>query len=730
MNRLASLGATTFALVIGIDKYVAKREFGTLKGAVNDANFFYKFLTDPYEEGGLQVPHTHIKFLDNEKATRSAILSTFETHLLKNPDIPEQGDTAMVIFFAGHGSRIEDYGNRMAPDSKIEVICPADERTRGIDGKKVAAIPDYVLAHKLKQLADRKGNNITVILDACHSGGMGRAPKDAENLTVRSPPKGSNIVPPELDANESADRDFSMWSPSSTSHVLLAACGPEGKAYEISSSPIQGYFTQTLVTALRAVHQGTTYLDLIEDLLPLESQIPYCIGDNRDRILFTKHCPVPGRRTFALKEMDVLILECGSDDDIDEGTTFNIVDPEGARSSSTFIAPMVTTDRTILASQASGPRFAFREGSLALSKGVDEEPIRVPLTENSTSKAFLIPIGSFEGVDEEILFPVLTPNGGNTDYSLKAKIVGINQTLLFPQNLSDPIPPGFRVAVTSWKERVSMYIPSDLASKVFPLLGAKRFDRAESQNTAEIILTRVHDTVTITRKVGKTIKYADNACFSLETVGDRGLSTTIGGIAHFHFFLERRNKPESGSMEMKKIQLKMCPLKGDIPRRQPISTRNNDGNIVKESNGLYKVEIPSSKDIRYGFEICNGTNQDLFPYLFYFDPNRYIIKHWYIPPSALDGAPLKANGGKVSVGMGGEGAFWFTLPPGSTKSTCFIKLFVSTRYLDLAWIEQKKSPWEKNFDSEGVSRIYDHRDTFRKPDWGALEVVMKMNEGN
>ncbi|KAJ7743452.1 hypothetical protein DFH07DRAFT_749910, partial [Mycena maculata] len=165
-----------------------------LKGAVNDARSFQEFLTDSRELGGLQVPPSCIRVLKNEEATRSTILSAFDSHLLNNPNIFEDGTAAMILYFAGHGSRVASPGNLLSPDARVEVICPVDERTPGPDGEMVAAIPDYTLAQRLQKLAVRKGNNITVILDSCHSEGMQRAPVNAKakpHEAVSTRPAGS-----------------------------------------------------------------------------------------------------------------------------------------------------------------------------------------------------------------------------------------------------------------------------------------------------------------------------------------------------------------------------------------------------------------------------------------------------------------------------------------------------------------------------------------------------------
>jgi hypothetical protein len=89
--------------------------------------------------------------------------------------------------------------------------------------------------------------------------------------------------------------------------------------------------------------------------------------------------------------------------------------------------------------------------------------------------------------------------------------------------------------------------------------------------------------------------------------------------------------------------------------------------------------------------------------------------------------PLKRNGGTVSIGMVGEKAFQFVLPAGVSSSSGFVKLLVSTQYLDLDWIQQT-SPFHAVF--EGMDRVEmtpeSLRDVLR---WDAFNVLLTMTAG-
>jgi hypothetical protein len=116
----------------------------------------------------LNVPPSNIVLLENENATRSAILSAFRTHLLENTNITDHGEATMIFFFAGHGSRFDAPSDLIAPDRRVEAICPVDERTVNDAGEYVHAIPDYVLVRLLSELADKKGNNIVRSCSPAH----------------------------------------------------------------------------------------------------------------------------------------------------------------------------------------------------------------------------------------------------------------------------------------------------------------------------------------------------------------------------------------------------------------------------------------------------------------------------------------------------------------------------------------------------------------------------------
>ncbi|KAJ7138018.1 peptidase C14, caspase domain-containing protein [Mycena epipterygia] len=273
-----TLRCPVYAVIVGINEYQSN-SIRNLEGCENDAQTVKSFLTDRY-----QMPESQIILLLNADATRDAILEKFQTHLIDNSSI-EKGD-AIIIYFAGHGSRVKAPESWSSIDGKVETLVPYDERTKTPDGKVVHGIPDWTINILLSRLAAEKGNNITVICDCCHSGG---ATRDSESVyRIRSVPT-FKPLPENLDRTLRVALSGESYKCDMNSHVLLAACREQEKAYEATSDAGKpcGFFTDSLVKQLREIETNrVTYAELVGRLPTLYDQNPQCEGANKDRFLF------------------------------------------------------------------------------------------------------------------------------------------------------------------------------------------------------------------------------------------------------------------------------------------------------------------------------------------------------------------------------------------------------------------------------------------------------------
>ncbi|KAJ7879236.1 hypothetical protein B0H14DRAFT_3773850 [Mycena olivaceomarginata] len=189
------------------------------------------------------------------------------------------------------------------------------------------------------ELFEKKGRNITVILDSCHSGGMGRIPEP----DVRAALLESRSVPPDLDSHLWDRKDktdtvmsYRMWSPSAESHVLLAACRAEEMAREFDyPGEYSGRFTTNLVS-----------------LCELMQRMPLCTkqtlhggGSRMKRLIFSGNYPKTGRRAVPLISM-VFRVDMGAAEGVVPGTDFSTYDPQ--HDLCTFVVQSVLVDHSIL----------------------------------------------------------------------------------------------------------------------------------------------------------------------------------------------------------------------------------------------------------------------------------------------------------------------------------------------------------------------------------------------
>ncbi len=204
-----------FALLVGIDRYINRQELPTLGGCVNDVSAMEQLLRDLY-----RVPVDNILKLTDSQATHEAIKRGFREHLIaaaqRWADGRRQGDPPALLFhYSCHGSQaIDETGTE--PDGMDETICPHDSRTAG-----VYDIKDWELGALIKELTAHS-DNVTIILDACHSGSGTRA----LGLTPRQAPPDMRPQPtkrPPEERTRGAASGPSDWL-TRGKHVLLAGC--------------------------------------------------------------------------------------------------------------------------------------------------------------------------------------------------------------------------------------------------------------------------------------------------------------------------------------------------------------------------------------------------------------------------------------------------------------------------------------------------------------------------
>lgn len=173
---LAQSTPRKLALLVGINKYPQTERFSQLRGCVNDVELQRQLLVYRF---GFQ--DSDIKTLTDDQASRQGILEAFEEHLIKQA---KPGDV-VVFHFSGHGSRIAD-PESIAPDHLNSTLVPADDSPLSSQGN-VHDIMGHTLFLLMFALRE-KTENVTVVLDSCHSGGATRG-----NIRIRAVRGGADI---------------------------------------------------------------------------------------------------------------------------------------------------------------------------------------------------------------------------------------------------------------------------------------------------------------------------------------------------------------------------------------------------------------------------------------------------------------------------------------------------------------------------------------------------------
>lgn len=152
------------ALLIGLDTYNdARLSFKIAGASANDVEAMKSVLTEK-----LGYAARNIKILQDQDATKSAILGAIKSWLAAGS---KPGDRAL-FYFAGHGFFQKDISGD-EKDGVDETLVPFDARVTGKAGKPIdGMVSDDDLNAALAVL---KGRDVSVIIDAGHSGTLTRA---------------------------------------------------------------------------------------------------------------------------------------------------------------------------------------------------------------------------------------------------------------------------------------------------------------------------------------------------------------------------------------------------------------------------------------------------------------------------------------------------------------------------------------------------------------------------
>lgn len=176
-KSLAQSTPRKLALLVGINSYAEN----PLKGCMTDVDLQRELLIHRF---GFNSADIHLVTDKTDiKPTRAGILQAFEEYLIKQA---QPGDV-VVFHYSGHGSQVYDPDSGF-PDQLNSTFVPIN---REVSQRGERAVVSDIMGETLFLLmSNLKTENVTVVLDSCHSGGGKRG-----NLTIRAIDGGKNIDP-------------------------------------------------------------------------------------------------------------------------------------------------------------------------------------------------------------------------------------------------------------------------------------------------------------------------------------------------------------------------------------------------------------------------------------------------------------------------------------------------------------------------------------------------------
>ena len=347
-NRYAKVLAQStnrkLALLVGINNYPFNN---TLAGCLTDVDLQKQLLTHRF---GFN-PKDILSLTDdtNQKPTRQNILTAFEEHLIKQA---KPGDV-VVYHFSGHGSQVAD-PQCVYKDSEGNCLnstfIPMDNNLSFNDRENGGVVQD-ITGHTLFLLMSAlQTEEVTVVLDSCHSGGGKRG-----NLTLRALRGGSQLQasPAEIDyqqqwlkrLNISPDEYKKLLESGIAKGVVIASAGVDQYA---ADAPFNGFkagaFTYTMTqylwqetgsepleSAIANIGRSTT--QIASQQTP-EHEIKPNSNYNQQPLYFLSEQTPPGEAVVINKDNKEVTLWLGginanSITAFDKGTILTVVDSQG-----------------------------------------------------------------------------------------------------------------------------------------------------------------------------------------------------------------------------------------------------------------------------------------------------------------------------------------------------------------------------------------------------------------
>ncbi|KAF9474968.1 hypothetical protein BDN70DRAFT_936259 [Pholiota conissans] len=648
------------AVLIGINSYQASNpagQFPNLRGAVPDAYGFQSYL-----ENVLGVPHNQIVLLINEDATRDAIVKTLR-NLREDPRIDR--DDAILIYYAGHGIEIDpppgwEVGD---PKAKIQAIVPYDCDIYKTNGQRVAPIPDRSLEVLLSKIAEKKGDNITVIFDCCHAASGTRS---SQARSIEIPDRvysdlDSDIIDAEL--ARSAKGSSKFMHRGLGSHILLAACNPVELAIEGNG---HGRFSAALLKLLNKVPaEQLCYSTILAHPLfeRIPNQSPQCEGLNLDRTLFNSKA-ISLRKCFPVTYDQK--ANNGHGQHVVQGGTINNIRPEDEF-------------------------YIYRESDSQLAHRIGT--LYVDQLNPFFFRARLLP--------------------GAPAFDLTQPTIAIQRRLGPKKDLQIQVPPEdkFRLIYRDLVTHPALKADAETISLIDQSADAHIRVRSQpGRNVVEMTLR----TLSVANVPAHYFKHYIDTDPNI-------LARTICQIAHFYRELKCvDNDPRISRC----IGIEFYRLQETFEFNEQTRSEEELYETVGPNlyvNGVINVIADKDEEIPYGIKITNGSLKDLHANVLFFNNSDLSIVPFVKPNAAVNDKSLEVplvSGGSLAIGYGSAGypAVSFEIAKELDVDVGFLKIYLSTQPVNMAYVPQK-SPFVQ------PRGIKEHQPTKRPvPSWTDIVI--------
>ncbi len=483
------------ALLIGVNDYTKGPDDWDLRGCENDVLMTSELLATKFG-----FPEENIKVLLSAEATAQNITSAIEDWLISDTE-PED---IVYFHFSGHGSQARDLDGD-EEDGMDELICPSDM----LPGNLRTVITD----DQLKDLLDRiPSRNVTVVLDACHSGTgtrdislsrprfvdftMGESDETRAVVVTEAKPQPSSQQPSPV--KEDLPQNKLEKPPGSAGmeggkqlRVTISGCKPEQTSADawISEDFYAGALTYNLIENMKRAPADITYRELMErvvrDVAAMpQRQIPQVEGD-MDLPLFGTPIPDAVTTPFALIESvegKKVTLGIGTAQKVTVGSIYTVFPQgetafEGSGLGNIKITKVMDTASAAVILDEADIKQGYRAREILHNFGADklklllessDEDLRSALEEGMAGISFVQFVDSGRHFDQRLILSkfadglqaALTLDGVPSEPITGADVAGLVDALRphlenayaikFLANLDNPAPP-FKVSV--WANR-------------------------------------------------------------------------------------------------------------------------------------------------------------------------------------------------------------------------------------------------------------------------------------